>query len=167
MRSVYHKRLYDADLIKEFLTTEELWGKISESSQKPEELVIPIDDLIHWVGLYNVTDVLVGIFALHPQTITTCVTHINILEEYRRAYGLPVGLAVLNYMLYSTDYNKFNAEIAVIYPNVLKYTEYFGYKQEGVNRKSINKNNELIDQIYYGVTRTELSQHLTTLLKKL
>jgi len=164
--NVYHKRLYDAELIQDFLTDPELWELISESGQKTEGFVVPINDSIHWVGLYD-KDLLFGILVIHATTVTTGIVHINILKQYRSKYSTIAGLNCMDYMLYNTEFNKFNTEVPVIYPNVINYLKRFGFKNEGINRLSINKNNMIVDQKSFGITREELFQTMDDMLSKL
>ena len=65
---------------------------------------------------------------------------------------------------YSPDkYQKLVAQVPVIYPNVIKFTEMAGFQQEGTNRASYRKNGALYDQIWLGITRDEIKSFLKVL----
>ena len=55
------------------------------------------------------------------------------------------------------QYEKLNAEIPFIYPEVYHFTKNFGFQDEGINRLSISKNGLLVDQWRLGITRQEVA----------
>jgi len=156
---IYAKRIHEADTIKHFLTVPELWDRISESGQKAEEFEPTMIDCVHWVGLFEESKMF-GIGLCHPINNTTCMVHINIKREYRQRLGKQGGKLFLEYIVKKTDFQKVNAEVPVIYKNVAKFTEKMGFKIEGLNKKSINKNNTLHDQIMFGQTRHMIEEFL-------
>lgn len=164
--SIFCERLYDAAVIEQFLTEPDLWKLISETNQDPADFVAVIDDNVHWVGMYD-DELLYGMLVVHTITPTTAVVHINILKEYRKKYSMISALMCMKYMIHNTDYNKFNTEVPEIYPNVEKFLLQFGFKVEGRNRNSINKDNILVDQTYFGITRDELVQSLNDRLTEI
>ncbi len=153
-------RLYRADLIKQFLTQDELWERIAEYGQTVDMFVPVIDDSIHWVGLFD-DKRLFGIIFLHPHNSTTMIAHINIQKKDRYKLSRAGGIVGLEYIIENTDYDKVQTETPVIYPNVMKFVESMGFRKEGISRKSINKNTQLVDQVMYGATRQEIIEFLS------
>ncbi len=152
-------RLYDSKLIEKFLTQDELWDRISEFGQNKADFIAPIVDVIEWVGLFN-RNRLFGIIVIHQVTSISCVAHINIQKQDRYKLSTEAGIVGLKYIINETKYLKVNTEVAVIYPQVIKYVESLGFKTEGMNRKSTNKHNVIVDQELFGITRDEIINKL-------
>lgn len=154
---LYYQRLNDSKIIKYFLTDPDLWKRISETEQVMGDFTPVINDLIHWVGLYE-DDRLFGMLIIHPENSVSALVHINILHNDRYKLSKQAGNLCLDYMINKTDYQKFHTKIPIIYDKVMKFVEYFGFTVEGIQRMSINKNNILVDQILYGITRKEIGE---------
>ena len=103
----------------------------------------------------------IGVWNLDPVKSSTLNSHCNMLKEHRE-HGKQAGTLILSWFL--TDcpkqYQKLNAEIPFIYPEVYHFTKNFGFKDEGVNRKSIMKSGVLVDQYRLGITKEEVRQIL-------
>ncbi len=153
-------RLHRADLIKQFLTQDELWERIAEYGQSKDDFMPVIDDFIHWVGLFD-DNRLFGIIFLHPHNSTTLIAHINIQKKDRYKLSRKGGIAGLEYIIKNTDYQKVQTETPVIYPKVMLFVESMGFSKEGISRKSINKDTQLVDQVMYGITRQEIKEFLS------
>ena len=156
---IHYKRLFEAELIKEFITEPWLWERVSEYGQQPEDFDAPITDAMHWIGLFE-DDRLFGIGLMHGLNNTTVMIHINIQKDDRFKLSTKGGQLILQYFLNETDFQKINAEVPVIFKEVVKFTQSMGFSIEGLNRKSINKHNGLIDQINLGQTRNEVKEFL-------
>ena len=106
-------------------------------------------------------DAAIGVWNLYPINTVTLNIHCNILKEFRE-YGKEASVLILSWFI--TDcpkqYHKLNAEIPMIYPEVYHHTKNFGFKDEGINRKSIMKNGELVDQWRLGITKQEVIESL-------
>lgn len=103
----------------------------------------------------------IGVWNLYPVNSVTLNIHCNILKEHRE-HGKEAAVLILNWFI--TDcpkqYHKLNAEIPKIYPEVYHYTKNFGFKDEGINRKSIMKDGILVDQWRLGMTKEEVREFL-------
>lgn len=155
----HYKRLTDAKLIKEFLTEPELWDRVSEYGQESKDFEPSMDEIMHWIGLYT-DDTLFGIGCIHATNATTAVIHINIQHDYRYKFAVSGGTMLLKYFLRWTDFDKLIAEVPVTYKAVVDFTQSMGFSVEGLNRKSINKDNRLVDQVNLGQTRNEIKDFL-------
>ena len=159
------KRLTDPVLINTTLKDPELFDRISESTQDPDDHELCVDDSIHWIGkFYN--DTLIGISQIHHHNQSTGVIHINVLSPYRKDHGLMGGIMLLEYAILHCNYDKYIAEIPIVFPDVMGFAAKCGFIIEGVNRKSVRKGGILVDQIMYGITRDELIDsvaHLKTI----
>lgn len=156
---VYYKRLTDSKIITKFLTEPELWDRVSEYGQQAEDFEAPVTDAWHWIGLYT-DGTLLGIGCIHATNSSTAVVHINIQHKYRHEFAVDGGKLILKYFLRWTDFDKLNAEVPVTYKAVVEFTKSMGFRVEGLNRKSINKHNGLVDQVNLGQTRTEIKEFL-------
>ena len=156
---VTYERTINETLITHIITHDDIWDDICEYGQTPDEFHVTFVPSQHWV-LLQVEHKVIGLFFLDALNSTTAMVHINILKKFRQKYSIMAGRACMKYMLNETDYNKFNTEVPENYPNVMLFLEKFGFIKEGINRNSINKNNTLTDQVYYGMTRVELNQFI-------
>jgi RimJ/RimL family protein N-acetyltransferase len=164
-RDVKLERLYDADLIRDFMIQDELWERISEDGLDKDDFEVPIVDEFHWLGFFA-DDKMVGLFFIHPETLSTCQIHFSIAKQYRRLYSLRCALAGFTYLLDETHFSKFNTHVPACYPDVENFVVKLGFTKEGTNRMSINKNNTLIDQYYYGITRGEIANFMNNLVRR-
>lgn len=138
----------------------ELFERIAEDGIKPEDYVVPFDDHQKYLMIMNGDDV-IGVWSLYPTNRTTLRIHCNILMPFRE-HGKEAGLRVLQWFVDECprQYQKLNAEIPVIYPEVYHFTKNFGFHDEGINRKSILKKGEIVDQYRLGITRDEVAELL-------
>lgn len=144
--------------VDSILRDPELFDRISEDDI--EDYVTPFDG--HQIYLLIVRGGLViGVWNLYPANTTTLNIHCNILKEHR-THGHEASLLILNWFVNDcpSQYQKLNAEIPKVYPEVYHHTKKFGFKDEGVNRKSIMKKGKLTDQWRLGVTKKEVKAYL-------
>ena len=167
MREVHYRRLdeEDRELIRSYMTQDELWERISEDGCNKDEYTPPMHELFHWVGMYNNKDEFMGTLFLHPETMHVVNIHFNLSKKYRKLYSFLGGQAAFDYMLNCTDFEKFNTTVPLEYPDVVGFLDKLGFTREGLNRKSISKNNIMHDQYYYGMTREEMKNKLTEFTK--
>lgn len=157
----YYKRTENVNLIESVLFESEMFLRITEDGQLIDDINIEIASHHLWLALYY-KNTLCGIGWIHPLSIATGQVHIHVLQNQRH-HAVQCGIMMLDAMLNLTNHEKFNAEIPVVYPDVIKFTEKMGFKQEGVNRSSIYKDGQLVDQIYLGCTRNEMDLNLKQL----
>ena len=102
----------------------------------------------------------IGFWLLYPANSTTLNIHCNIRQEHRQ-HGKQAAKLIGEWFVYQCpeNYQKLNAEIPTIYPDVYHFTKSW-MKDEGINRLSILKQGKLVDQWRLGVTRAELSKKL-------
>lgn len=150
------KIIEDTSVIKDILFSHCIWDRISEDGQKKEEFSFINRPEYLWFGLYD-SDLLIGMFFLHPVNTTTIQLHIHILEQYRKQYAFEAGAKIIDWFVNDCpkSINKLVAEIPVIYPDVYHYTQKFGFQNEGINRESYRKNNQIYSQYRLGLTREE------------
>ena len=107
-----------------------------------------------WLLMNNESDI-VALYNLHGVNGVTVQIHAHVLPEYRKECSKETGKAALDYIIENTGYYKIIATVPVIYNNVKRFCESFGFKEEGINRLSYQKNGEIIDQWQLGITRGE------------
>ena len=98
-----------------------------------------------------------ALYNFHGINGVTVQIHAHVIPAYRKEYSKQTGKAALDYIIENTGYCKIIAVVPVLYNNVKKFCESFGFKEEGINRLSYQKNGEVIDQWYLGITREEYS----------
>ena len=157
----YYERTEDVSLIESVLFDSEMFSRISEDGQLIDDINIEISSNHLWVALYH-NEILLGIGWIHPLSIATGMIHIHVSKQHR-SHSYQCGMMMLDAMLSLTQHNKFNAEIPIIYRDVIKFTQKMGFQIEGTNRQSVYKNGQLVDQIYLGCTRSEMQVNLKQL----
>lgn len=149
------------------------------TNQKDVELILKDPEIFsriaedgHDIDSYNVNmdncymlvcnqDKIIGVWCLYPINKSTLNIHCNILKEFRE-HGKEAGRLILKWFIEECprQYQKLNAEIPTIYPEVYHYTKKQGLIDEGINRLSIMKNGKLVDQWRLGITRAEVNQEI-------
>lgn len=149
------RETWDYEFITELLKDDELWPRISEDGIHKSAWEAP-QDSVHYL-LCMSEDGTAGLFVVHPLNATALEVHINILQQFRQRHAYDCGKAFVEWFVNRApeNFHKVIAQVPVIYPEVAKFTQKFGFLDEGLNRKSIMKQGELIDQHYYGLTRSD------------
>ena len=104
---------------------------------------------------------IIGLWQLFPRNSTTFEVHCNLLKKHRglkKEFGRLLFEWFVNKSPASAQ--KLFAEIPVIYDEVYNYAKSFGFRDEGVNRKSIKKRGEIVDQYIIGLTRDDAKEYL-------
>lgn len=143
---------------------DELFRRISPDGVEPDNvadgLSRMVNDPIHYFFMIEVDSQDIGWWWLHADngSHTALSIHCNILKQHRE-HGLEASDLILKwfYNAAPTKYQKLIAEIPVIYPEVYHHTKKYGFRDEGINRKSIRKDGLIVDQYRLGLTREEAS----------
>lgn len=126
----------------------ELFGRMSGG--KCEHLIENYPDC-DYIGIFKGED-LIGYWTIFPLTDTTVDIHIHMRQEHRK-HNKDVGRDFLDFIFSHKWINKVSAEIASIYPEVIKYTENNGLKIEGLLKEHKTKHGQLVDCYLLGLTR--------------
>jgi RimJ/RimL family protein N-acetyltransferase len=151
-------RTYDNELVARLMRLPELWATVAEDGQNPD-LYVPDCENACWLLMIEGEE-LVGLYNLHAHNSVTVEIHAHVFPEFRKKHSYDTGIAALSWVIDNSDYQKVVAVIPTIYLNVKRFTCSFGFKEEGVNRKSYLKSGELVDQWLLGITRDEILQTL-------
>lgn len=154
------KKAESVEEVGKILKEPELFDRIAEDSINPDSYEIEFNGCQCYM-MIMLDDVAIGVWNLYPLNTVTLNIHCNILKEHRQ-HGKDAARLIMEW--FTTEcpeqYQKLNAEIPVIYKSVYYFTKGFGMKDEGVNRLSIMKNGELVDQNRLGLTRNEAVKFL-------
>jgi len=147
------RKAQEAAEVEKILSDPELLERIAEDGCP--ELSIPFDGQQCYMMIYSENKP-IGVWCLYPVNGSTLNIHCNILSKHRK-HGKKAGALIVNWFYRDApdQYVKLNAEIPIIYPDVYAFTKRFGFKDEGVNRKSISKGGQIIDQWRLGLTKIE------------
>jgi len=154
------ERTFDDELVYRVMTSPEIWQTVAEDGQNPDDFNPNCDDDC-WLLIDDRSE-LVGLYNLHASNSTTLMMHAQIMTDKRQEYSDRAGLEVWKWILNNcpNNYQKFNAMIPTIYPNVKNYADRMFMVLEGLNRKSYLKNGNICDQWMMGVTRDEIKEFL-------
>jgi len=160
MINIRLERSENAKEIESILKDPEIFARIAEDDIEPWEYETPIDGSQCYMMIYA-DDKPIGVWNLYPVGSSTLNIHCNILKEHR-VHAMEAGRLIVHWFAYNApkQYVKLNAEIPIIYPDVYHFTKKFGFRDEGVNRQSIMKAGELVDQCRLGLTKREAIEFL-------
>ncbi len=133
----------DIDDIRAVLCNPAIYDCISsDSSPSVEEFIPPISDDYLYVGGY-VEGKIIALMVYHTFRDGTKI-HIQVIPEYRDAYGIEFGRKALLFKQKATLY----AVIPDTYKNVLNYAESFGFKVIERSKSDETKNGKsFIDNV--------------------
>ena len=150
-------RTYDAALITDLMTRDDIWATIAEDGQKKEEFEPNVLDEC-WLEM-KAGETLVGVYNLHTHNGITVQIHAHVLPEHRKKNSRATGIESLRWIYDNAPvYKKVIAEIPFCFENVKNFAESIGYQLEGVNRLSYLKNGVIVDQWRMGITRDEIKE---------
>ena len=135
------------------ITDEELFSRISGDNLELKDWNPPSS----WAYLGIFDDELIGYFMLHKENDNMLSIHINILKDHRKK-----GSDAMNSFLevfkneFREEIQKLTCRIPVVYPEVYHFALKFGFEDEGLCKRSIMKNGELVDQHILGLERSKL-----------
>ena len=152
------KRAETVEEVDAILRDPELFDRIAEDGS--EDYETPFDGHQCYMIIMSGEKAIV-LWNLYPANMVTLNIHCNLLKPYRK-YGRESSLLILEWFLADCpkQYEKLNAEVPFIYPEVYHHTKNHGFIDEGVNRKSIMKGGELVDQWRLGVTKGEVEMFM-------
>ena len=140
------ERTYDEARIRAILENQDILDRISEDGG-----VLELDvEKQGWLLMEGA-----GVYMVTALNATTLEIHAHVLPDHRHR-SLETGYAALRWILDNTQHQKVVAEIPTCYPDVIKFTQKFGFVDEGLNRQSIRKKGRLYDQVRLGITRAEI-----------
>ena len=100
----------------------------------------------------------VGLCYVKFDTNSALKAHIHIPKQHRGKGTQEIGRALLKWMVENApkSMHKINTRIPSPYKDVIRYAQSLGFQKEGIDRKSIMKNGELIDRVYMGICFDEV-----------
>lgn len=157
---LYLKAAGSVEEVEPILKAPELFDRIAEDGISIDDYEIEFNGHQRYM-MVMLDDLAIGVWNLYPVNSVTLNIHCNILEQYRE-HGKQAGRLILEWFVGECpkQYQKLNAEIPVIYPEVYHFTKNFGFSDEGINRQSIKKNGVLVDQSRLGITMAEVIKFL-------
>ena len=146
----------DVEEVDLVLKDSEIYARIAEDGINSDEYETPFDANQRYM-MVMLDETVIGVWNLYPVNTSTLNIHANILKDYRE-HGKEAAILILNWFVNDCpkQYQKLNAEIPIIYPEVYHFTKSFGFNDEGVNRLSIVKNGKLVNQYRLGITKDEV-----------
>lgn len=156
--SLIIKIVEDIETIKSIMLADEIWKTISEDEIRKEEYIPDLNNDL-WVGAF-VDNECIGLFRFHSVTGVALQLHVQILLKHRKEYSMKAMAKVWEWFEEGIEKNfiKVIVSIPAIYPNVYKFALVNGFIDEGINRMSIKKNGQVVDQWLLGITREEIGE---------
>lgn len=147
------KRIDSAEAEK-VIQDEELAKRICDDYTDHGSPNLPADSF--YFGFF-LGDQCVGFVQLSPDTAVTYSIHINIISNHR---DIALDCAKMFYRFaldtFSPNFQKLIAKVPVTFPDVYRFAKKCGFKDEGLDRKSILRGGVLTDRYILGITREEM-----------
>ena len=146
-------RSEDYDAIRAVLTHPEIWEVISGDCENRESFEFDVGEDLHVLGYDNGN--VIGLVNLHFKDALGWQVHIQVLPEYREEHADNFARETLKYIWKNTEINKLRALIPEIYPNVKRFSESLGFKEEGFITNSYVKGGQLYSKWLMMIERGE------------
>lgn len=145
-------RTRDMELVRSIVSHPAIWPHISDDGPTTPDDIEDVEAL-HWM-LVSAGEPL-GLFMVHAHNIVCYEMHTCLLPH---AWGAPAKEAaqrLLAWAFEETDCKKMITAVPAYNRAALRFAKAGGMVQEGINRASILRNGELVDQIMLGITEKE------------
>ena len=146
------ERTSDLDAVREILTHPEIWETIRGDYSDLEGFKVPEGENIYLMGYDE--DIAIGLFCVHPKK-DSWFCHVQVLPEHRIQHADEFGTKVIEWVWNNTEINKLRALIPAIYPNVKRFSELMGFKDEKLITDSYKKDGQLFDEWLIYIERGE------------
>lgn len=139
------------DQVKYILRDEELFSRVSEDGMKHSDYVPLMNKM--YLGIFT-DNTLIGYWSVEAENSITVNIHCNVLKQYRAKHSSEVGQYFVDYIFSKYEkIQKLNCKIPVIYPDVYAFAKKLGFKDEGIDCKSVMKGGNIVDRHNLGLKR--------------
>lgn len=146
------ERIFDKEIISSVLNHPKVQKHVRDDFSLGCDLEYPIIDHVYYVACFD-DSVLVGLFVGTAVSMTIMDCHTSILPEFWGDKAKEAGRLAIDWAFSNTGFDKLVGCTPITNKLAIKYNEDIGFEREGINKKSIMKNGQLIDQIYFGLER--------------
>ncbi|MGI4846166.1 MAG: GNAT family N-acetyltransferase [Janthinobacterium lividum] len=146
------ERTRDMAVVRAIMSDPAIWPHIHEDGT---DVCDPVDhDGFHWMLVTDDSGPL-GVFLVHARGEVCFEMHTCLLP---RSWGVPAARAaqlLAGWAFNETPCRKLVTSVPAYNRRALRFALAGGMRQEGINRASYLRNNELIDQVTLGITKQE------------
>lgn len=148
------ERTFDVDYIRSAVTHPAVWKWASDDSCDVDTYQPPMGDHVYWLKMTH-DGQNCGVYMVHAHNSTTCEIHTCLFPESRGRIAKIAAREVLEWVFSNTGFTKVVTSVPVNNIHAYAYAKRAGLIDEGLNRKSIKVNGEIIDQFTLGITSEE------------
>lgn len=147
------KRIRDPRIVQAVIV--ELWDTVIDDSEVNSEEIEPaINDQHRWYATYNDEGELVSLWYAHQLNHIMWQIHTHFREKFwGKDLSVPHSRLALKKIWINTGAKKLYALVPEFAKPVLKLAKATGFKQEGRQKLSYQKNGKIYDQIHLGQLR--------------
>ena len=140
--------------VRNFITEPAIWESISgDFTDSIEDFAPESSNYLYIMGYDKLEPI--GLFVVHNTDLNLFQCHVQVMPEHREKHAIAFGSGALKWVWDNTEVNKLIALIPEIYPNVQKFAEIQGFKQEGYITNSYKKNGNMYSQWLMSIDRGE------------
>lgn len=148
------ERTFDVEYVLRAVTHPKIWKWVSDDSSDIATYRPPMDDCVYWLKVI-IEGRDYGVYMIHPHNSTTCEIHTCLFPEARGRIAKLAIVEALDWIFSNTGFLKIITHVPETNPLAYAYAKRSGFKDEGINRKSIRIEGKLIDQFTLGLTWEE------------
>ena len=154
--TVIARRTFDTDEVLSVLAHPDILKTITEADCQNIDVDVNATAFI----ACEVDNELAAVFIFDKTGAVVFDIHAHVLPA-KRPHSRDIAKAILKYFFESfSQAEKLTALIPICYPNVIAFSEAFGFRLEGINRLSYLHQGQLIDQLHLGATKAEVLHEL-------
>lgn len=150
------ERCRDIEYIKSVMFSDEMWERCANDYSVKHQMLEKMTCV--WLKCYKDGKAM-GLATVRAIDEVCVSVHIHILKENRGKHTIEIGRNILSWIKENANsrIQKLTTSIPVIYKDVIRFAHHLGFKDEGINRKSIMKNGKLIDRLNLGLMREDIA----------
>ncbi len=151
---------YETNMVElvAFVRQDEIWANISDKLEYSSSFIPRHTPEAAWLSVW-INGKRVGVIFLHHEGSYTLKVHPYFLKSVM-IYCRDIMKSFFAWFLMEIDEQiiKITALVDITKKSVHNFAKNVGFVQEGVNRASLKKGDQIVDQIYFGITRDEIKE---------
>jgi RimJ/RimL family protein N-acetyltransferase len=147
------ERTFDEKTIKEIITHPRVWAGSTDDFSPDAQDFEPIIGANVWYVLARDGNELLGLWVLHPQNFICWEIHTCLLPTSWGPRGLQAAKELTDWIWINTPCRRVVTNVPDYNRLALRFAKEAGMEQFGINKKSLQKNGQLHDQIMLGVSK--------------
>lgn len=152
------ERTRDWLYVREVITHHKIWPHVSDGTGDRSTWQPEASEVVYWLVPYASKPL--GVFMVHPHSAVCFEVHTALLPLAYGELAAQAAKALIAWVFENTSCRKLITAVPVYNRLARRFAIHAGMQEEGVNRKSFLRDNEMIDQVMLGITHEEFKCQL-------